>query len=320
MTIHKSKGLEFPVVIFPFAEEDYLKKPKDKLWLTTNDDSLDLPKVLIDNNKAVEGFGEEAKLIYDQKKQEELLDNVNVLYVALTRAEEQLYIISNKNLTAKGEAKDNNMSSFYIKYLENQGVYESEKLVFEFGSAVKLSAITQHIDTSQLVPTVKEVLDFKNIKIAQREALMWGTHQQESIEYGTIIHQILSYITIQSDIDRAVEKAIEEGLIHFGQKKVVLKSLQDVVNHQELSVFFEKGMTVFNEQTIIQKQGAIVKPDRMVLNSKNEIYLLDYKTGLHSPKYIQQLIGYQDAIELIGYKVVKKALVYIGDAVEVVQL
>jgi ATP-dependent exoDNAse (exonuclease V) beta subunit len=59
-----------------------------------------LPKV--DNSSAVEGFGVEAKSVYDQKKQEELLDNVNVLYVAF-RAEEQLYVISNMNLSRKGE-------------------------------------------------------------------------------------------------------------------------------------------------------------------------------------------------------------------------
>jgi ATP-dependent exoDNAse (exonuclease V) beta subunit len=59
-----------------------------------------LPKVLIDNSAAVEGFGE-AKSVYDQKKQEELLDNINVLYVALTRAEEQLYVISNMNITSE---------------------------------------------------------------------------------------------------------------------------------------------------------------------------------------------------------------------------
>lgn len=90
MTIHKSKGLEFPVVIMPFAEEDYSRKPKDKLWLNAEEGDFGLPKVLIDNSSAVEGFGEEASEIYNLKKQEELLDNINVLYVALTRAEEQL--------------------------------------------------------------------------------------------------------------------------------------------------------------------------------------------------------------------------------------
>jgi hypothetical protein len=68
----------------PFAEEDYSRKPKDKLWLDGEEMDFGLPKVLIDNSAAVEGFGEGAKSVYDQKKQEELLDNINVLYVALT--------------------------------------------------------------------------------------------------------------------------------------------------------------------------------------------------------------------------------------------
>jgi len=67
MTIHKSKGLEFPVVIFPFAEEDYNRKPKDKLWLNSEEQELGLPKVLIDNSSAVESYGNVAKLVYDQK-------------------------------------------------------------------------------------------------------------------------------------------------------------------------------------------------------------------------------------------------------------
>ena len=61
MTIHKSKGLEFPVVIFPFAEEDYTRKPKDKLWLSNEEEAVELPKILIDNTSSVEGFGEAAK-------------------------------------------------------------------------------------------------------------------------------------------------------------------------------------------------------------------------------------------------------------------
>jgi ATP-dependent exoDNAse (exonuclease V) beta subunit len=80
MTIHKSKGLEFPVVIMPLQRR--IIKP-DKLWLDGEEMDFGLPKVLIDNSAAVEGFGE-AKSVYDQKKQEELLDNINVLYVALT--------------------------------------------------------------------------------------------------------------------------------------------------------------------------------------------------------------------------------------------
>ncbi|WPR71858.1 UvrD-helicase domain-containing protein [Flavobacterium sp. NG2] len=320
MTIHKSKGLEFPVVIFPFAEEDYVMKPKDKLWLANEDETLGLPKVLIDNTKAVEGFGEAAKFVYDQKKQEDLLDNINVLYVALTRAEEQLYVISNRNFTSKGEVKENNMSSFFIHYLMQFADFNPEKNNYEWGSPGKISPVERHVDTSKVIPSVEHVLDFKNIKIAQREALMWGTHQQESIAYGNVIHEILSFVQTKHDVDLAVEKAIENGLIHLGQKEVVLQTLSEVVNHDKLQLFFVEGNTVMNEQTIIQKEGRLVKPDRMVLTNDNIILLLDYKTGAHNSKYQKQLENYQSAIELMGYKVGAKIIVYIGDIVEVVEI
>jgi ATP-dependent exoDNAse (exonuclease V) beta subunit len=320
MTIHKSKGLEFPVVIMPFAEEDYNRKPKDKLWLNAEEQTIGLPKVLIDNSSAVEGFGEEASLVYNQKKQEELLDNINVLYVALTRAEEQLYVISNMNLSRKGEVPKNNMCAFFINYLINKGEFDESKLEYEFGNSTKLSVEKKHVDTSKTIPLVTEILNPKNIKIAQREALMWGTHQQEAIEYGNVVHEILSFIKTKSDVDLAITKSIESGLITFGQKETVYKSIQQIVNHSELEKYFSEGNEILNEQTIIQKEGRTIKPDRMTINKDKEVFLLDYKTGIHNSKYQLQLENYQHAIELMGYKVVKKVLVYIGLSIDVVHL
>lgn len=320
MTIHKSKGLEFPVVIMPFAEEDYNRKPKDKLWLDTENDDLGLPKALIDNSTAVEGFGESASAIFNLKKQEELLDNINVLYVALTRAEEQLFVISQALKEKKDGEFANNMASFFIKYLISEGVYEEEKLEYEFGNKAKLSISTPTLDSVKTIPMVEEVLNPKNIKIAQKEALMWGTHQQEAISYGNIIHEILAFIKDKSDVDLAIVKALENGLITFDQKEIVFNTLQEIVNHPELSVCFNGDYKILNEQTIVQKGGRILKPDRIVLMKNKEAYLLDYKTGAHNVKYKQQIQEYQDAIENLGYVVLKNALVYIGTEIDVVNL
>lgn len=320
MTIHKSKGLEFPVVILPFAEENYSLKPKDKLWLDGEENLSELPKVLIDNSSAVEGFGQEASLVYQQKKQEDLLDNVNVLYVALTRAEEQLYVISNMNLSSKGEIPKNNMATFFINYLEFYGGFSPDKFEYEIGNPVKLSEESKKLEEAPKVPFVKEVLNPKAIKIAQRESLMWGTHQQKAIEYGNVVHEILSYVETISDVDLAISKAIENGLITENQKEEVSETILHILNHPELSDYFLIGNKVMNEQTIIQKQGTPIKPDRMVLAPNKEVYLLDYKTGVHNQKYQKQLENYQFAIEQMGFKVTKKALVYIGEQVNVVNL
>lgn len=320
MTIHKSKGLEFPVVIMPFAEEDYNRKPKDKLWLDTEAEDLGVPRALVDNSSAVEGFGESASAVFNEKKQEELLDNINVLYVALTRAEEQLYVISQSLKERKDGEWPNNMASYFIKYLIHEGVYESEKLEYEFGNKAKLSTSSKAVDLVKTIPIVKEVLNPKNIKIAQREALMWGTHQQEAISYGNIVHEILAFVKDKSDIDLAVIKAIENGLITIEQQEAVLKTLLEIVNHPELSVCFDGENHILNEQTIVQKEGKILKPDRIVLTKDKKAFLLDYKTGAVNSKYKLQIQEYQDAVEDLGYKVLKKALVYIGTEIDVVNL
>ena len=320
MTIHKSKGLEFPVVIIPFAEEDYARKPKDKLWLDAEQETFGLPKVLIDNSSSVENFGEEAAAIFHEKKQEELLDNINVLYVALTRSEEQLYIISQYLEPNKEGQYPYNTASFFIEYLISLKVYQPSILEYEFGDIMKLSSVISVIDETNTIPTISQALDFKNIKIAQREALMWGTHQQEAIEYGNIIHEILSFVKTASDIDLAILKAIENGLITTNQKEVVLKSIQEIVSNKELEIYFTHDNEILNEQAIIQKEGKTIKPDRMVITKNNEVYLLDYKTGTHNQKYQLQLENYQNAIEKMGLKVTKKALVYVGKEINVVNL
>ena len=69
MTIHTSKGLEFPVVIFPFADENYSLGPKEKIWLNADEKQLGLPKVLVDKNTSVATYGEDAAQIYQQKSE-----------------------------------------------------------------------------------------------------------------------------------------------------------------------------------------------------------------------------------------------------------
>ena len=320
MTIHKSKGLEFPVVIFPFAEENYSLQKKDKLWLDLEDEKFNLPKALIDNSKAVEGFGEAAKATYIEKSQEQLLDNINVLYVALTRAEEQLYIISNLFKPNKEGNYPNNMATFFVNYLAQNANFDESVLEYHFGDSQKLSSESKKQKEFKDIPLVSEILNPKNIKIAQRESVMWGTHQQEAIEYGNVVHEILSYVKTKNDIDLAIIKAIERGLINLNQKEIVSKTIDEIVNHSELSDYFEAGNEVLNEQTIIQKEGKTIKPDRMVLNKNKDVLLLDYKTGTHNPKHQLQIENYQKAIELMGYKVVKKALIFIGEQINVVNL
>ena len=318
MTIHKSKGLEFPVVIFPFAEENYAAAPRNKMWLEMEEDEFAISRALVDAKKEVSEYGGKAAEVYEEKSQQDILDNINVLYVALTRAEEQLYIISGRNVSSKGELQ-NNMSSFFIKYLDFQGVYNEDSMVFEFGEPNRQSVGGSYTDTQQLIVEVNEKLNPKAIKIAQREALMWGTTQEKAIEFGNILHEILSFIKTKNDIPLALIKAQETGLIVRMQKETVEQTLHTIVDHEELGLFFEEADAVYNEQSIIKKDSRTIKPDRVVIRGKTA-YLLDYKTGAHQAKYARQLEEYELALQEMGYEVAKKTLVYIGETLNVIHL
>lgn len=316
MTIHKSKGLEFPVVIFPFAEEDYNRKPKEKLWIgIEEEENIGLPKVLIDNSSAVEGYGKTAAELYNQKKQEELLDNINVLYVALTRAEEQLYVISSQNLSAKGEAPKNNMCTFFVDFLKSKNCYDNATLYYEFGNSKKQSATTTHEESSKLIKPVLRPRNQITIKIAKKEALMWGTTQKDAIEFGNLIHEIMAEIITIADVESALQKALFAGLIKKEQKQLVHSMLHDIVTHPELLDFFEEGTQVLNEQLIIDNDKTSIIPDRIVLKGIN-VFLLDYKTGQPNQKHLKQLDIYTNKIEKMGFLVQKRALVYTNDSIK----
>ena len=319
LTIHKSKGLEFPVVIIPFADEDYERKPKDKIWIKDLADDFGIPRALVDNSKAIENFGKEAISVYEKQREEELLDNINILYVALTRAEEQLYIISTFVQPKKDGNYPYNMASFFVKFLHDINVFDEQKLQYYFGHSEKRSKDEVLPSNKNEIVSVSSRFDPRRVKIAQNEALLWGTSQKSAIEYGNVIHEILSGIFYTDDLNFAITKALETGLIQINQKEVVQKTISDIINHDDLSMYYSLENKVYNEQTIIQNEGKTVQPDRIVITSNNEVFLLDYKTGIHSDKHKMQLENYQNVLKKMNFKVVARTLIYIGEKIEIVQ-
>jgi ATP-dependent exoDNAse (exonuclease V) beta subunit len=318
MTIHKSKGLEFPVVIYPFADEDFNRKIRNKIWVDFDEDEeIVFPKALVNSKKEVLEYGERAKEIYEVKSQEEVLDIVNVLYVALTRAEEQLYVISNHLLNKNG--LPDNLSSYFIEYLQNIGIYDETKLEYEFGNSTKCSKEIYEVKEQKTISLVKEKLNSNNIKIAQREALMWNTDQQQAIEFGNILHEIMSYIIAKEDSDFAIQKAIENGLITISQQELFQDKVEQIIAEPNLIEFFNGNGVVYNEETILKNGYQNLKPDRVVVFN-NHAYLLDYKTGEKNQKHQNQINEYAFVLHEMNYTIAKKALVYIGEKIEVVLL
>ncbi len=316
MTIHKSKGLEFPVVVFPFAEEDY-SRSRDKIWIETTDFiPWNIPKALIDIKKEVQEYGEKAQQLFDDKKEEELLDNINVLYVALTRAEEQLYIISYKNISKTG--LPNNMSSLFIEFLQTAQRYNEKETVFGFGIPEKKSAIKAMTaeEAEQLLPkrieALGETITSSEIKIAEKQALMWDKNSGKAVEYGNLVHEFMSKIMVEEDIDKVIAAGKWSGLLVQADEERLKKTITGIIRHPELKMFYAGNGKVYTEQMILRKGKQNRIPDRIVIQDK-KAFLLDYKTGIPQEKHKKQVEEYAADLVEMGFEVVKKSLVYIQE-------
>ncbi|SFZ90380.1 ATP-dependent exoDNAse (exonuclease V) beta subunit (contains helicase and exonuclease domains) [Flaviramulus basaltis] len=319
MTIHKSKGLEFPVVIFPYADLDIYRELEPKEWFKLdNEKYAGFSHTLLNYNKDFEHFGEEGLNIFNNHQSEQELDNINLLYVTLTRAVEQLFVISKKDISAKGEINSKKYSGLFINYLQHLGLWNDSELKYSFGdSKRKTQNKTPSKETTiqhQFISTSKEE---HNIKVVTKSGLLWDTNQQEAIEKGNLLHDIMSKINTKNDIDSVIHDFINTSLINKEQAETLKPLVFQIVEHPNLKDYFSSNYTIYNERDIITKNGVILRPDRVAINSENQAIIIDYKTGVEDKKHEQQLQLYQDVLEEMKLQVKKKILVYINDDIKI---
>ena len=189
MTIHKSKGLEFPVVLFPFANWNATSERDAKTWVKINEPELKgLPSSLIPLNDKLNSCAKHLRTIYEEHKAKVLLDNLNMLYVALTRPKKRLYIFT----SAKERGK--NLNTFFDTFIQSKGLWEDGKTQYNFGKRVK--AANKKQKENKKIPTSQPVEDLSKILYINRQApKMWEVnHPEKGADKGRRLHEILSYI------------------------------------------------------------------------------------------------------------------------------
>lgn len=316
MTIHKSKGLEFPVVIFPFADLDIYKELEPKTWLPIKpEEHLNFSQAYIAFNKHIQEYSAVGNQIFQDRNTQLELDNTNLLYVALTRAKEQLYVISKKTIDKNGIEKEGTYSGFLIGYLKNQHLWNEENNLYTFGEPLKISERTSIKDTIEL-PYISSSRKNHNLSIITKSGYLWDSEQEKAIEKGNLIHYILSKINYQHDLEFAFEECITEGILTPLQEKEIKPIISQLIFHSEASEYYKNEYLVYNEKEIVSPNGSILIPDRIVLKDLEAI-IIDYKTGQPSKKHEDQINNYAFALINMDYKVNKKILIYLENNIEI---
>ena len=320
MTIHKSKGLEFPVVIFP-CDVDIYKQIKPKSWLNELPESYSgFSELLVDYNKTLSIVSKRGREIYDHQREQLELDNFNLLYVTLTRAVEQLHIITEKKLS-KGNENTNFYSGIFINYLKQQDRWDDDVLEYSFGDKKRVSKNETEIPVAEVHKKfISTPWQEHNIVLLASASKLWNTAQDEAINFGNLFHEIFARIITKNDIDIIITQYNQQGILDDEQTRLIQKSINSVVNHPLLVKYYSEDVIVYNEREIVDIDNLVIIPDRLVFIDEKEVVIIDYKTGNPSSEHHQQLLKYERVLKSMDFKVNKKLLIYINQEIDVVEV
>lgn len=311
MTIHAAKGLEFPIVIFPFAEQNIYKEPATKLWYDLSKTPFDHMRFsLVNVNKDLPLTGEQGKLLYDKHRSDMELDNLNLLYVALTRAENQLHIIGNNN----HQSSQATFSGFLKYFLEQQGRYSTDQTNYAFGENNQ-SKTKHHID-KEIVANIKcqmRSLGSLPAHIITNASLIWDSQLGDALEKGNLLHWYMSQIKQATDIPFASEVLINTGMASDDQKNELEDIASQIIDHPALKIYYDGRFEAYNEKEIITPEGKFLRPDRINILSKHEAVIIDYKSSQPQAKDQDQVNGYRTALNKMGFDLVKNILIYVNE-------
>lgn len=299
MSIHKSKGLEFPVVIVPHAEQTWNDNGKNhQLWIDLPAEEYHgLPVLRMRRSSLKE---EERPLrphyeaYYDLDQAKEVLDNINAYYVAFTRAEQELYIISTEK-QSKQASLQNALQDFWAQ--EQMSSPEEPRLK---------AAKTQ---------SVLELKHYAPVNWQERVAVIspmpkeWS--EGEARNKGSRIHEVLAQLKSAQDWPSLCNQLEADAWFSGDELQELDAKLQALFAHGILGPLFSQEAEVYNERPLLLPDGSRKIPDRLV-SMQGKWHLLDYKTGNPESKHHQQLQEYCSLLREAGIAVSTAHLVYLG--------
>ena len=309
ITIHKAKGLQFPIVIYPFAN-DKVKIDGD-VWINNFDNEITKPiknfLVPISKNK-MEGTSYEH--LYTEEKNQSYLDLLNVFYVALTRPQDKLYVVSEPQ---KGK-EVNSISAFLLEYLKTKEKYRLGDNQYALGENISCPKVKEE---KILEMSYGKQFISNDWKPRLRLRLESEDDINEERAFGNLVHKLLAEINSVEDIQKTVNRFSNQGYIKQEEVKNWEKRLFDYVVHPKLAPFFSQDNQIYAEKTILY-QGKTYRPDRVLIND-NSLTVIDFKTGKFLENHKEQVNQYANLLHTMGYDTVLKLLVYFGNEVEVVE-
>ena len=336
MTIHKSKGLQFHTVLIPYCTWELNPKFNPVVWCERKSGIYDLELLPVNYTSSM------GETVFSKEYQYETslswLDNLNLLYVAFTRAEQNLIIFGKNKQNLKNIADVKTVSDLLQWSIVGlSGKWDPETLHFENGTlTAKKKTETQPNDNllkqlpqnCDIVFRAEEFAKDKSIfkqSNKSREFIKGETSsgKEKYVAYGSVMHELFSRIQSFEDIESAVHDMICEGLILPEKENQFVEKTKNSIREAEVEHWFDGSCRSYSEQSIIVRKGNDIttrRPDR-ILFSDDSTLVIDYKFGKPHSSHQKQMKEYLELLKEMGYSNLKAYLWYVekGEILNVAQ-
>lgn len=310
LTIHKSKGLQFPIVILPYADLNILSRGI-KHWTTLNEEAFPELKYGLFNHGALMNESE-YKPMYEEESRKIMLDQLNMMYVAFTRPEEHLFILSG--------GRRNSMHPYLAQFVAQQNFETQVIHGVQYLSTGVLNAVEKAqpaIDTNEKTTWLPENSAWKKM-LKTSGYVVADEARNEFMQYGTVVHLLMAEINNPDETDQLIEKYAVLIERHNLDKEALKNNLLNVFKLASLATYYDGSYLLKKEASILNDQGNLLRPDLIAIKD-NTATIIDYKTGEPRSYYSEQLSGYSTLLSQMGYEISARLIVYV-DSLQVEQV
>jgi ATP-dependent exoDNAse (exonuclease V) beta subunit len=321
LTVHKAKGLEFPVVLLPFCDWDF--KPSSKqgniMWCPTgNTPFKQFPALPVKVSSRLKSS------LFSREYYNELLltavDTINLLYVALTRAVDAIFVFSEKPKAPQNGEMSFTANTMIFETISN---ISSEPAIEEYAEDSYEGGILpvrhnvknegkEEVDLSAHFVRKKNALESLKLRrnyddFLESEAPEWVQHVNE----GKFMHELLALVETADDVEKAMGQMQSDGKVSNERYGSLKDSIYKLLDNPEAKHWFDGSFTVLNEISVLGAEFGNLRPDR-VMTAGNKAIVVDYKaTETRNNKYEKQVSRYASIIRDMGYERVEGYIWYL---------
>jgi ATP-dependent helicase/nuclease subunit A len=344
MTIHKAKGLQFKVVVIPFGDwrTDHNPMHDNFIWCRPDREPFSRLSLVPVKYKA-ELAGSIFVNDYFNEKMQVFVDNLNLLYVAFTRSEEELHVcapmpgenrknryqvksvsellyiilseypVTHDDWKASADGPSTESSVVRDSLTGLPGYWNDREKIFTAGSRGTPPRI--EADTGNELMLEKYRVNYFRDKLKLR---IYGNlffdgegKAGKRIAHGRLMHEIFEKIITADDVEKAVMGKYHEGMIFAEEVVPLAGEIKKLISDKRIAHWYSGSRKVRNETGILLKTGKTRRPDRVMI-SEGEVVVADYKFGEHNqPGYAGQVRRYMKELKNMGYKNVKGFVWYV---------